>query len=63
MGYAVRTDRYRYTEWRKGNEVIARELYDHAQDPGENTNVAHRPENHGVMRQLQEQLSRVKRND
>ncbi len=30
MGYAIRTDRYRYVEWRKrtNGEVVARELYD-----------------------------------
>ena len=42
MGYAVRTDRYRYVEWRKrdGAEVVARELYDHQTDPNEDRNVA-----------------------
>lgn len=42
MGYAVKTDRYRYVEWRKrdGTEVVARELYDHQTDPNEDKNVA-----------------------
>ena len=42
MGYAIRTDRYRYVEWRKrdGAEVVARELYDHQTDPDEDRNVA-----------------------
>jgi arylsulfatase A-like enzyme len=42
MGYAVRSERYRYVEWRKksSNEVVARELYDHLNDPDENTNIA-----------------------
>ena len=42
MGYAIRTDRYRYVEWRKrdGTEVVARELYDHQTDPDEDRNVA-----------------------
>lgn len=41
-GYSVRTADWRYTEWRaiEGGEVIARELYDHASDPGESRNVA-----------------------
>lgn len=41
-GYSVRTDQWRYTEWRAidGNEVIATELYDHENDPGETRNVA-----------------------
>ena len=42
MGYSVRTDRYRYTEWRhlESGEVVARELYDHEEDPQETRNVA-----------------------
>lgn len=41
-GYSIRTADWRYTEWRAidGGEVLARELYDHAQDPGESRNVA-----------------------
>lgn len=41
MGYSVRTERVRYTEWRdwKTGEVIARELYDAHQDPGETKNL------------------------
>lgn len=42
MGYSIRTERYRYTEWREfeSGDVIARELYDHDVDPDENINVA-----------------------
>jgi iduronate 2-sulfatase len=45
MGVSVRTDRYRYTEWRKfdSGEVVARELYDHQLDPGENLNTVDSP--------------------
>ncbi|MHC4228621.1 MAG: sulfatase [Planctomycetota bacterium] len=45
MGYAVRTNRYRYVEWRnwKTGEVVARELYDSARDTGEMKNLATRP--------------------
>jgi uncharacterized repeat protein (TIGR03987 family) len=41
MGYAVRTDRYRYVRWVnwETGEIVARELYDHLTDPGEDTNV------------------------
>lgn len=41
MGYTIRTDRYRYTEWYpfKTDSIIARELYDHQKDPDESTNV------------------------
>jgi iduronate 2-sulfatase len=43
-GYSVRTDRWRYTEWRALDDggVRARELYDHQADPEETLNVAHR---------------------
>lgn len=42
MGYTMRTDRWRYTEWRQRKDaaVTARELYDHKTDPGENVNLA-----------------------
>ena len=44
MGYSIRTDQFRYTEWRDFNsgEVVARELYDHANDPNETVNVVAR---------------------
>jgi iduronate 2-sulfatase len=42
MAYALRTDRYRYIEWRarQTGEVVARELYDHQLDPAETHNRA-----------------------
>ena len=45
MGRSVRTDRWRYTEWRRRatGEVLARELFDHAVDPGETVNLAGDP--------------------
>ena len=41
MGVSVRTQNLRYTEWRNfaTGLVEARELYDHASDPGETRNV------------------------
>jgi iduronate 2-sulfatase len=41
IGYSIRTDRYRYTEWRQfqSGQVLARELYDHQRDPHETANV------------------------
>jgi arylsulfatase A-like enzyme len=51
MGYAYRSERYRYVEWiqkdfykgkRKG-KVVARELYDYELDPEESTNLASSP--------------------
>lgn len=54
MGYSMRTDPWRYTEWRKveGGEVIAVELYDHKLDPGENVNVAGDKANAQILSQL-----------
>jgi len=59
MGYAIRTDRYRYVEWRKKGttEVVARELYDHTTDPAEDTNVAADPANKAVLEELARKLS------
>jgi arylsulfatase A-like enzyme len=58
MGYAMRTDRYRYVEWLDAvsGDVVARELYDHADDPDENQNVADRPEHATVLARLNEQM-------
>ena len=38
FGYSIRTPRFRYTEWKKGEK--GRELYDHNADPKEQTNIA-----------------------
>lgn len=59
MGYAVRTERYRYVEWRKrgGTEVVARELYDHQADPNEDRNVAGDAANKKVIEELEKRLA------
>ncbi len=58
MGYAIRTDRYRYVEWldRVTLEIHARELYDHQTDPQENENLAMHAESDAIMDQLQTQM-------
>jgi iduronate 2-sulfatase len=45
MGYSVRTDRVRYTEWRdwKTGDVVGRELYDGRRDPAETRNAVDDP--------------------
>lgn len=41
MGFSMRTERYRYTEWMSPeDDLVGRELYDHRQDPGETVNLA-----------------------
>ena len=54
MGYTIRTERYRYTEWqdRESGEVRAWELYDHQKDPQENVNVINRSEYAEDIRKL-----------
>jgi len=58
MGYSMRTDRYRFTVWvdRKDHSMVdALELYDHQNDPQENTNIAQDPEQAAVVDGLMEQ--------
>jgi iduronate 2-sulfatase len=59
MGYALRTDRHRYVEWRDRNsgEVIAQELYDHQTDPAENRNIAGLAENSELLASLAAKLN------
>lgn len=54
MGRSVRTERYRYVEWHQwfGGKLVAREVYDHSQDPLENVNIAGRPENEELVSEL-----------
>lgn len=41
MGYTMRTDRYRLTQWfHRRSEIVATELYDHENDAAENKNLA-----------------------
>ena len=59
MGYALRTNQYRLVEWRdrKTGEPKAYELYDHAADPGEDVNLAARPEHKETVERLKKQLA------
>ncbi len=61
-GDSVKTDRYRYTEWRRKNgEVYARMLYDHNVDWVENVNISERPENKELVRKLSKMLQEIRR--
>ncbi len=45
MGRTIRTDHWRYTLWAgPGGQPVGEELYDHRFDPGENVNLAERPQ-------------------
>ncbi|GMU20125.1 MAG: iduronate-2-sulfatase [Phycisphaerae bacterium] len=58
MGYSMRTDRYRYTEWRRRSDgqTQAAELYDHREDSAENVNLAGKSEHDDVLRDLSRKL-------
>ena len=58
MGYTMRTERLRYTEWqdRKTGEILARELYDHQSDPDENVNAADEPQYEKDVARLSQML-------
>ena len=58
MGYSIRTDRYRYTEWQDAatKQPLATELYDHQTDPAETINLAAKNDQAEVVKKLSEQL-------
>lgn len=65
MGYSIRTERYRYTEWVKDwrtflpvdpNRVRGRELYDYQKDPDETMNQVDNPEYRNVLKEMQKKM-------
>ncbi|MHC4555841.1 MAG: sulfatase [Planctomycetota bacterium] len=61
-GDSVKTDRYRYTEWRRKNNVkYARMLYDHKTDPYENVNISELPRNKELVKKLSKMLQGLKK--
>ncbi|EMI51846.1 sulfatase [Rhodopirellula sallentina] len=63
MGYSMRTDRYRYTEWIHAGtkRVVARELYDHQKTRTPLRNLAGSPEHNELVERLSEQLDAARR--
>ena len=59
-GYAMRTEEYRYVEWVKGDEVVARELYDQMEDPEERVNLVREGDRSEVVEGLSVKLNRGK---
>jgi arylsulfatase A-like enzyme len=55
VGYALRTERYRFTLWGGGGPDLIK-LYDHASDPAEMRNLARNPEHAELVRQLEAQI-------
>lgn len=52
IGRSIRTDRYRFTLWEKGGNLVGTELYDHQKDPQGNVNLAASPENKKLVKKL-----------
>lgn len=57
MGYSIRTERWRYTEWDGGARGV--ELYDEAGDPDELRNLADDPTHHATLTDLQRRLRAI----
>ena len=56
-GDSIRTDRYRFTQyWTRDHKPQEQMLYDHALDPGENTNLTPRKAFRAITDRLEEQL-------
>ena len=61
-GDSVKTDRYRYTEWRRKNgDIYARMLYDHKTDPHENVNISELPQNKAFVEKLSKMLGGIRK--
>jgi arylsulfatase A-like enzyme len=60
MGYAIRTERHRYVEWRrwKDNTLAGRELYDLVEDPQENLNRVEEPGKAALVAELSRRLQK-----
>jgi len=60
MGYSLRTERWRYTEWDGGKQGA--QLYDHTTDPLELKNLAADPKHAGTVAELKRLLERSRSN-
>jgi uncharacterized sulfatase len=56
-GYSLRTERYRYTEWKDGTE--GEELYDYREDPREMQNLSGSKNHQKIRSELRATLRRI----
>ncbi len=57
-GYSIRTDEFRYTEWRNPNGTTdSIELYDHRENDIESINIAYNEGNESIINELAKQLN------
>ena len=61
MGYSIRTERWRYTEWDEGRRGV--ELYDEKKDPAEMHNLASDPKYKKTAAEMQALLRRMVRDN
>lgn len=59
MGYSLRTERFRYTEWDDGKKGV--ELYDYDNDPQETKNLASDPQHANVVAELKAALLKLRK--
>ncbi len=59
IGYSLRSDRYRYTEWRESGSVVSRELYDFGVIARETANLAADGEYAQTVADMSRQLGQV----
>jgi len=58
MGYSIRNERYRYTEWDDGQK--GSQLYDYEKDPHELKNLAEDPSSAEIVKEMKGLLAKVK---
>ncbi|MBM3727350.1 MAG: sulfatase [Acidobacteria bacterium] len=57
MGYTMRTETLRYTEWRRDHAVLETELYDHRRDPAETVNLAGDPNHKETLEHMKQRMA------
>ena len=64
MGYSIRTDRYRYTQWIEfeSSAILTEEFYDYTQDNFEKANMINVPHYAKIIKELSRKLEDLIRN-